>query len=289
MNKYIIYFIPVIVLLFAGIYVLSSKNKVEPISQNQRAYTMELISKPDNIVPGQTIKLLYVIKNDKGEIVTNFEIAHEKIMHFIVVRQDLQDFQHLHPDFNGSTGEFSVDVTFPEEGPYRLFPDFTPGDDNPQKLPVTVYADVDVGDKANYVPQAVNADSEKIKNQDGYQITYTLPERLPKQTELTYTLHLEKDNQPVTNLERYLGALGHSVIIKEGTLDFIHTHAGETKTAGITNKHSVVQEHTSNTSASGPEIRFTTTFPESGIYKIFTQFQHQGKIVTTDYAVNVSN
>jgi hypothetical protein len=68
-----------------------------------------------------TIK--YRIKDDKRDIVTDFAIAHEKIMHFIVVRKDLTQFQHLHPDFNQETGEFSVAVTFPAAGPYRFFAD----------------------------------------------------------------------------------------------------------------------------------------------------------------------
>jgi hypothetical protein len=36
------------------------------------------------------------------------------------------------------------------------------------------------------------------------------------------------------------------------------------------------------------KIDFSTRFPETGIYKIFTQFQHNGKVITTDYVVRVN-
>lgn len=290
MNKFIIYFIPLIVILFAGIYFLSTKNKVEPTSQNQRIYTMDLISKPDNIVPGQTIKLVYVIKNEKGDIVTKFEIAHEKIMHFIVVRKDLQDFAHLHPVFNQSTGEFSVDVIFPNNGPYRIFPDFTPGEDNPQKLPVTVFSDIEVGNTSAYSSIALSTDTENKKPADGYEITYLFPkdDQLRAQKELTYSLLVEENGQPVTNLENYLGAKGHSVIIKEKTLDYIHTHAleenEELEQAVHGGEHVAKQKEAVS---QGNQIDFSTTLPETGIYKIFTQFQHEGKIITSDYVIQV--
>jgi hypothetical protein len=37
----------------------------------------------------------------------------------------------------------------------------------------------------------------------------------------------------------------------------------------------------------GPEVTFATTFPSSGLYKIWAQFNYRGKIVTADYVVNV--
>lgn len=244
----------------------------KPVAPSHRSYKIEVTSNTSNIKPDQKATIKYKIKNDKGEPLKNYEIVHEKIMHFITVRKDLQHFQHLHPNFDQTIGEFAVDVTFPKDGPYRIFLDFTPGEENSQKLPVTVFYDVAVGEEQEYKTQVVVADTERTKNKDGYQITYTLPHRVQKQKEVTYSLNVQKDGQPITDLDQYLGALGHSVIMKEGTLDFIHTHAGEAPST-----------------SSGPEISFTTTFPESGIYKIFTQFQHQGKVVTTEYVLNVVN
>jgi hypothetical protein len=259
------------------------------VIQSHRSYEIEVVSGVNGVKPQQETQIVYKINNDKGEILKNFAVAHEKIMHFITVRKDLAYFQHLHPDFNQATGEFTVAVTFPEHGPYRIFPDFTPGVDNPQKLPVTVFSDVDVGDQTKYSAQSIIADTQTNKAIEGYQIAFTVP-KIKAQEEFTYSLEINNNGQPVTDLEKYLGALGHSVILKADKLDFIHTHALE-----ATSEENSTEGHNMNAMQSdkvsnvrGPEISFTTTLPESGTYKIFAQFQHQGKIVTPDYVVEVN-
>jgi len=288
MNRSVIVTFIAIVVLGGGIYLYYNSQKGtnesqqvgkhggtatgghQPAAQGQRSYEPEVTSNTTNIKPNQSIKFSYKIKNDKGEILKNYEIAHEKIMHFIVVRKDLQNFHHLHPEFNQTTGEFTVVIAFPTDGPYRLFPDFTPMEDNPQKLPVTVYHDINVGDMSKYKAKPVVPDTKTKKTVGDYQIIFNFPAEIMMRNELNYSLSIEMNAQPITNLENYLGALGHSVILKEGSLDFIHTHAEEIN------------------ASRGPEINFSTSFPEEGAYKIFTQFQHEGKIQTVDYAVKVN-
>ncbi len=305
MKKYLPYIVIVLVLvggLWAlGSYVVSSsKNKVanetqnnnqnttadphaghnmgssQPVAQSHRSYNIQLTSNPNGIKPGQSTKVSYKITNDLGEVVKDFTVAHEKIMHFIVVRKDLQQFQHLHPDFNQSTGEFSVNVTFPADGPYRIFPDFTPTPENPQKLPVTVNYDLNIGDLGKYkpVPVVVDTDPQKIIN--SYFINYDFSGELKAQTPVTYSLQIEKDREEV-NLETYLGALGHSVILREGTLDFIHTHAEGMEMEGM---GEMMMNHAG--------IEFATSFPEPGVYRIFTQFKNKGQVQTTDYTIRVN-
>ncbi|GDX61992.1 hypothetical protein LBMAG33_3020 [Candidatus Levyibacteriota bacterium] len=294
MNKNIVVAVIALVLVGVGIYFYTNSKNMsnehgedttgQPAAQSHRGYDIEVTSNTQNIQPQKSTTITYKIKNDKDEILKDFEIAHEKIMHFILVRKDLQQFQHLHPDYNESTGEFKVDVTFPTDGPYRIFPDFTPGEENPQKLPVTVFEDINVGNISKYQAQAVTADTQSKKTFEGYDITFTVPASLKKQQELTYELTIQQGGKPVANLQSYLGALGHSVILKEGTLDFIHTHALE----GDNAEHGGGHMESSTTASTGPDIKFATTFPESGKYKIFTQFQHQGKVLTTDYIIDVN-
>ena len=285
-NKLLIGIIAMLVLGVSGYFFV----KPQKVVQSHRSYEIEVTSNTATIKPDQKTTIKYKIKNEKGEILKNYETAHEKIMHFITVRKDLMYFQHLHPAFNEATGEFTVDITFQTDGPYRLFPDFTPGLDNPQKLPVTVYHDVDVGNSNEYYAKSIMPDSEQTKTYGDYEITTTFPKDAKKQEEITYSLNITKYGKPVPNLENYLGALGHSVILKEGTLDFIHTHALEAK--GSTQQgHGTQSEHGStqtNAIGRGPKIEFAATFPEPGVYKIFTQFQHEGKIQTVDYTVKVN-
>ncbi len=298
MKKYLPYIIAAVVVVIAvGVYYASSSKKTSnpnismegnmsdtPI-QSHRSYDVQITSDTSNIKPGQVTKITYQIVNERKEVLKDFTVAHEKLMHFILVRKDLQQFQHLHPDFNQQTGEFSVNVTFPTDGPYRLFPDFTPTPENPMKLPVTVSYDVGVGDQSKYKPQAVAADTGIVKKADIYSIDYYFPESpIKAQTQIDYSLSVGKPDELVT-LEPYLGAMGHGVIIKEGSLDFIHTHAGGMDTTSMEGMTSA--EHAGHQGEPGT-MEFSTTFPEPGIYKIFTQFQVKGKVVTTDYILKIN-
>jgi hypothetical protein len=249
---------------------------------------MEITSPTENISPNQPINITYKIKNDLGNALSKFEVTHEKIMHFISIRKDLQYFQHLHPDYDSKTNEFSVNLSFPGDGPYRIFADFVPGNDNPRKLPVTVYTDVSVGKSFKELP--LEANQSKSKTTDGYEITYLFPDEmeLRKQRDITYSLVINRNGKPVTDLENYLGARGHSVIIKQGTLDYIHTHATEAHDMSMEGMDHSQMGHAMHTAERASNmIDFTTSFPQAGIYKVFTQFQHNGKVITTDYVIKV--
>lgn len=289
MNKFLLFIAIGGALLIGGTFFLSQDTSVV---QSHRSYEIEVTQKPPaNQLPlNKPVTIDYRIKNDKGEIVKNFAIAHEKLMHVIVVRKDLTQFQHLHPIFNQKTGEFSVDVVFAVDGPYRFFADFTPGQDNPQKLPVTVYEDIRVGDLKTYKAETVSVHGQNTNSVNGYTITYLFPDtkELQSQQEITYSLLVEKDGKPVDDLENYLGAKGHSVILKDGTLDYIHTHAiaadARQNKEGHSMEHGAIQQQAR---VQGNTIDFATILPERGIYKIFTQFQHEGKVYTSEYTIEV--
>ncbi len=224
-------------------------------------YKFEILSGTKNLEAGNT-EMNYQIK-DGEEILKSFAIVHEKIMHFIVVRNDLQDFQHLHPSYDENTGEFSIDLNLPNEGDYRLFADFTP---TGKKSPVTLFQDITIGDAKDTEPVVI--DSNNVKNTGDYEVTYSFPKEIEAGTAIKYTLEIKKAGIDVNNLEMYLGGLAHGLIIKKEDLDFIHSH-------------------NLNNDIKGPKIDFETVFPESGIYKIFTQFQHEGQIITSEYVIEV--
>jgi hypothetical protein len=305
MKKYIPYIALGLILIAGGIYYAVSAKKGnnpenintvdhaamghdssgQPVAKSHRGYDVQVTSDTSNIRPGQATKINYKIVNDKKEVVKDFTVAHEKLMHFILVRKDLQNFQHLHPDFNQQTGEFSVNVTFPTDGPYRLFPDFTPTPENPQKLPVTVSVDVNVGDQTKYKPLSPIVDTATSKTSEGLTIDYFFGSTPRAGAQLDYGLTISDPNiDAQVQLESYLGAMGHGVIIKESTLDFIHTHAEGMMMEGMDMSSAEHAGHVGEPDT----IDFSTTFPEPGTYKIFTQFQHKGKVFTTDYVIKVN-
>jgi hypothetical protein len=276
------------ILLFMNSSDLAYQSKLS--TQSHRSYEIEVIKKPEanDIKLNEPVNIKFKIKNDKQEEVEDFDIAHEKLMHLIIVRKDLQKFDHLHPDFDQTSGEFSVDVNFTEDGPYRFFADFIPKEENPQKLPVAVYSDLDVGDKENYRLQEIKVDTEKAKSLlSDYKVNYDLPSEVKAQKPLEYSLNVVKNGKPVI-LENYLGALGHSVILKEDTLEYIHAHADAQIDSDQMN-HSQLDHSMENMSQRPTNrIEFSTNLPSEGVYKIFTQFKHIEKVYTSDYVIRVS-
>ncbi len=266
-------------LILGGAYLLFGRGP-ESVSNNtpiqsHRSYEVEAISSLSNIQPNQPTNFIYRIKDDQGSILKDFDVVHEKVMHFIVVRKDLQYFQHIHPSFNAAAGEFEIPVTFTADGEYRAFADFTPstsqiGPDG-EKLPVTVYADIKIGNLSNYRRSPIGG-TEKVKVYGGYQITLVpSPDAIVSKNNQNFTFEIRKEGELVTNLETYLGALGHTVVLREGDLQFIHAHATQKPTDLQTGK-----------------VNFVITFPEAGNYKLFSQFQHESKIITSDFVVNVA-
>ncbi len=297
MKKYFAYIILAVILVIGGIYYTASdrnknintpenKDSGQPVAQSHRSYDVQVTSDIANIRPGQLTTIGYKIVNDKNEVVKDFTVAHEKIMHFILVRKDLQHFQHLHPDFNEQTGEFIVKVTFPADGPYQLYPDFTPTDENPQKLPVTESFDLNVGDVSKYQSRTTTPDTATSKTVGGLTVDYFFGSTPRVGSQLDYGLTISDPNSDEqVQLETYLGAMGHSVILKEGSLDFIHTHALGMEMEGM--EGMTAAEHAGH-QGEPDTVDFSTTFSEPGTYKIFTQFQYKSKVYTSEYTISVN-
>ena len=248
---------------------LSTKQTI----QSHRSYCIKSDSASKMYSTNTPTPYSFLIIDDQGNIVTTFERTHTELMHLIIVRTDLNYFQHVHPAFNPKTGTFTLnDLTFPADGRYRVFADFavSDGQKDPHGIPftITISEDVPIG-PATYVPAPLGSE-EKTKTFEGYEVTLSSATLFTAAEETKISFILKQQGKPLTDLEEYLGALGHSVILKEETLDFIHTHP-------ITEVHTI---QTGN-------VDFLITFPESGRYKIFTQFKKNGKVFTTDFIVTV--
>lgn len=263
----------VLVVLLGGWYATRQGISTSPSVQSHRSFTVVSDARSKNYQSQQPAPYTFSIVDDQGATVKDFATVHEKIMHVIIVRKDLAEFQHVHPEFNQATGQFTLaHLIFPSDGPYRIFADFTPhsaqrGADG-QPLTVTIHEDVNVGNRAKYQPQPL-VKSQLTKPFQGYSVQLIpAPTPITAETSTTLSFAIAQNGRLVTNLEKYLGALGHAVVLREGDLEFLHTHALDER---VTNQTGTVD--------------FAVTFPTAGTYKIFSQFQHGGSVITTDFVV----
>jgi len=212
---------------------------------------------------GESAALTIEIEDDKGNPVNDFERNHEKLLHLIIVNHDLSYFSHIHPDYKGE-GKFTVNTTFPAGGQYKVFADFVPKGGTGATISEWVEVAGEEGEHA-----ALEADAELVKETAGKQIELALSAAEPnEEVTLTFNLRDALTGEGIDTLEPYLGAVGHVVILSSDAEQYIHVHPVDEK-------------------STGPEARFATTFPDSGLYKIWGQFQHNGELLTVPFVVDI--
>ena len=213
---------------------------------------------------GQDIELTIRILGENGKPIEKFAISHEKLLHLIIVSEDMQQFRHIHPGYDGD-GVFRVMTQFAAGGRYKWFADFVPDGSST----VTRAGWLTVGGKPVYDSPAPQPDASLVQKADGIEISLAISQaQVRENTTLTFTFRDEKTGKELTDMENYLGAAGHIVILSKDMETYLHVHPKDTNSGG--------------SSAS-----FTTVFPTNGIYKLWGQFQRDGRVVTVPFVIQV--
>jgi hypothetical protein len=207
--------------------------------------------------------LSFSITTADGVAVTDFETAHDKKLHLIVVRTDGSQFRHVHPTMSPD-GVWSIPWTWDEAGTYRVFTDFVPGTTGEN---LTLSRTVDVAGRLSPEPATKVTASDTV---DGY--TATLTGDLSANGGSTLTATVTRDGEPVTTLEPYLGAYGHLVALRDGDLAYLHVHPeGDEPEPGST---------------SGPDVEFLNEAPTPGRYLLYLDFKVDGEVRTAEFVLD---
>ncbi|MEU6721798.1 hypothetical protein ABZ897_61070 [Nonomuraea sp. NPDC046802] len=223
---------------------------------SEKGYTLNPLT---TLKAGEPADFRFTVTGPDGKPVTDFQVQHDKKLHFIVVSRDLGSFQHVHPVEAGG-GVWSVKLTLEDPGAYRAFADFAPTGGSG----LTLGADLLVA--GEYKPKPL-PETNRESTVDGY--TVALKGDLVPGRSSKLTLSVSKDGKPVTDLQPYLGAYGHLVALRGGDLAYLHVHPDGEPGDGKT--------------PAGPEITFYAEVPSGGDYRLFLDFQHEGKVRTADF------
>lgn len=241
----------------------------EPIS-NQYSVNLHFDSVPE---AGIKTELTISITEKSGIPIREFEPVHDKLMHLIIVGEDLSYFAHIHPTLAGTNGNFTINHMFPESGIYKLWIDFKPK--GGKQTLVTFLADVKgLPTHSLRIPVYDGVYIKESSDKD-YRISLKLPQEeivAKKDIDITFSIS-DASGNPITDLEPLMGAGGHSVIISSDIQEFLHVHPTD--------------EIEPNWKG-GPNISFRTSFPTPGLYKAWGQFQHKGKIIMADFVFEVT-
>jgi len=177
-------------------------------------------------------------------------------LHLIVLRTDLTGYQHLHPEMD-SGGVWSVPLTLPAPGSWRIFADFSTIASDGHRIDDTASAQLSVA--GSYDPVALPPPASSF-DVDGVGVTMDGALRAGGTVPLLV-------RTSVGPLERYLGAFGHLVVVRADDLSYVHVHPEEQLYRGA--------------------VRFWVTVPGPGRYRAFFDFSVGGVVRTARFTLAV--
>ena len=222
--------------------------------------TVQLTTIPEVIEAGSRAELILVFKKSGRPI--NLQVAHEKKIHLMVISEDLSWFRHIHPE-EQKDGSYKVSETFPHGGRYLLFADYTPagGSQTISKQ------EIDVKGASN--TKDVFSSLKTVSEVDGYKVTLENGSDLRTNRTQELKVLVEKDGKKLSenDIEQYLGATAHIVMVGQADKEYLHIHP-------VTNARYPIYAQ--------------TIIKKPGAYRIWVEFKAAGKVHTADFTVNVA-
>jgi len=200
-----------------------------------------------------------------GAAVRSFTLLHERLLHLFVVSHDLSFFTHVHPEIERD-GTFEQTITLPHAGAYRLIADFAPEGGAPQLLQKTIVTAGYRGSLRAGAPPPVDTGDKTV---DGTRVRFVASDPIAGREQLlTFEIADASTGKPIADLEPFLGAPGHLLIVGSDLLTAAHSHP-------------VAELSGTN----GPDVVFQVLFPRTGVYRLWVQFQRHGRVTTAPFTV----
>ncbi|WP_143111539.1 hypothetical protein [Paenibacillus sp. BC26] len=225
------------------------------------------VAEEKSVESGREIEIELQVLDPSGLPVERFTEDMTKLMHLIIVSADLSTFSHVHPVHEGQ-GKFKVKLSFPHGGRFLLISEFMPDD-----VGLTVYKKwITVGGTEPALEKLTVSESMQTVV-SGVEVTLTaMPDmkeiKAGEMAMLNFTLKDAATGNPI-KLEPFLGTSGHCVILNESATQYLHVHAVSDMSAGTSS------------------VMFHTQFPKAGTYKLWAQFQYQGKVLVAPFVIKV--
>ena len=159
-----------------------------------------------------------VVDAETGEPVEDLT-SHQAWMHLIATRDDLATFAHVHPEPTGRPGELAVEVTFPTPGRYIVNTEFRQRGqmaDVHQRQLVTV---------AGVSPAPVAPETPRVTTVDGVTVELGGEARVGERSDLHFAFTDARTGRPIDDLQPFLAAAGHVVVMRADGATFAHEHA----------------------------------------------------------------
>jgi P-type Cu+ transporter len=233
---------------------------------------LELPTQPKPGVPTRLVAT--VVDSGTGKPVEDLTRSHEAWMHLIATRTDLGTFAHVHPQPTGRPGQLAVEMTFPTPGRYIVNTEFRR---QGQMADVHSRQVITVGGRA---PEPVTlADGPRTVVVDGVRVRLAGDAEAGGRSDLHYSFTDATTGTPIDDLQPYLAAAGHIVVMRADGETFAHEHAEVTDERGRAVFALPGQTF-------GPELDVHAEFPTAGVYRLWAQFRlADGDVITVPFTV----
>lgn len=234
-------------------------------------FRLQVETTPRVLQAGQRTKFRFIVRHPlTGAQAKEFATVHDKLFHLFIVSRDMEEFAHIHPE-QQEDGSFIIEHTLPRPGHYTLFSDFLARGGGAQVVAtpiVTSGVDTDlVAAQATLTP-----DAAWVRTADGVKVEL-LNEQAQflggEEIDLVFRFSTAATDAPITDLQRYLGAWGHLLILSEDMTEYVHAHPREE-----------TQPDPNAGPTGGPEVIFDALLPKPGRYRAWLQFQRHDRLTT---------
>ena len=188
---------------------------------------------------------------------------------------------------------WTIDVTLPKAGYYKVLSDFMPSGGASQfiarPLVTAGYAGDLAADSAHLVPDTV---STKTVDDITANVTYDPPQfAVGLYGHLNFHLTDTATGRPITDLQTYLGAFGHTLIMSEDMVDYVHSHPLDILAMpdddGGPPVFLIPPGADLEKLRGGPDVTFEGLMPKPGRYRAWTQFRRERQVHTFAFTFNV--
>ena len=252
------------------------ETEVDPVSTHDAGLAVS-VDVPADVEPGRTTRLTVEVRDaESGELVDDLVRTHQVWMHMILTRDDLGTFAHLHPRRTETDGVFTVDAVFPTAGDYAVHTEFRR---QGEMADVLAEHEVTVSGTAP-APVPVPAQDVRTWAGDGVRIELDGEAHVGETSDFTLRFIRPGSDRPVDDLQPYLGAAGHVVVMRSDGSTFAHRHA---ETFDDQDRPVLALPGTTF----GPELDLHVEFDRPGAYRLFAQFRlGDGEVVTAPFVVH---
>jgi hypothetical protein len=268
----------IFIIVLLGVHMSNTSNTAAAHRGVDDDYQPVVLMEPSSVEAGQPVNLtLRLFQPDGVTPLVSLDEVHTKLLHLILVSQDLSQFLHVHPEYQGEGVFVLNDLTLPSNDNYAVFADFTPTNRSQE----VVRMELPRPDATIVSPVLEVSTQEVIVGP--LKITVDVPENLSAGIEQSLVFHVAdaETGMEVDTLDEYLGAAGHLVIIDKSGQTYLHTHPAAHEMDDMGGMEMAVHY--------GPDLEFVTEFPATGLYKMWLQVQYEGEVYTAPFVITVGD